>query len=73
MLAVAASDVEPRRGEGLSCLSGGDMALCIARGCIGEEAIFREAGSELRSGGDMAAAADKSYQEWISGCLGIRG
>jgi hypothetical protein len=59
ILAAAAREVEARRGDGLSCLSGGDTALCIARNRMGEEFMFREGGRELRSGGDMPAAADQ--------------
>ena len=56
MLAVAARDVEERRtrGEGeFCCLSGSERAACVDRGWTGEDAMDREGGSELRSGGIM--------------------
>ncbi len=52
--AAAAREVEPRRGDGLSCLSGGATMLWTARDCMGDEAVGdREGGRELRSGGDI--------------------
>ena len=41
------------RGEGVSCRVGGDVAVCIDRGCIGEDDVDPEGGRELRSGGAM--------------------
>ena len=71
-LAAAASELDPSRGEGLSRLSGVEIAVCIERGCAGEVAMIREGGSELRSGGDMAATADKAVGSGNRGSMHTR-
>ena len=41
------------RGEGVSCLFGGEVTVCMARGAMGEDDMDLEGGRELRSGGAM--------------------
>lgn len=53
--AAAAREVLDGRGEGESCRSGEEMAVDMDRVCEGEEAMLREGGKELRSGGAMGA------------------
>lgn len=60
--AAAASDVLEGRGDGESCRSGEDMAVGMDLVCEGEEAMLREGGSELRSGGAIESAAGVLYE-----------
>ncbi len=51
VMAAVAREIDEVRGEGVSCLLGGDVAVCMERGCMGEDDMDREGGRELRSGG----------------------
>jgi hypothetical protein len=53
VMAALARDIEEARGEGVSLRLGGEVAVDIERGCMGEEDIDRDGGRELRSGGAM--------------------
>jgi hypothetical protein len=61
--AAAARDVLEGRGEGESCRSGEEMAVDIDRACGGEEAMLRDGGKELRSGGAIGSADEMIYEE----------
>lgn len=67
--AAAARDVLEGRGEGESCRSGEDMVVDMDRVCAGDEAMLRDGGRELRSGGAMKSADGVIYavqvQEYI--------
>ena len=49
--AAVAKDMEEGRGEGVSCRPGGDVAVWMDLGCMGDEDIDLEGGREFRSGG----------------------
>lgn len=51
--AAVANDIEEARGEGVFCRPGGEVAVWIDRGCMGEEDIDLDGGREFRSGGAM--------------------
>lgn len=60
--AAAASEVPDGRGEGESCRSGEEMAVDMDRVWEGEEAILRDGGRELRSGGAIGSADEMIYE-----------
>jgi hypothetical protein len=51
--AAAARDMDELRGEGVWLRLGGRFAVCIERGCMGEEEVDLDGGREFRSGGAM--------------------
>jgi hypothetical protein len=54
--AAAAREKDELRGEGVWLRLGGMFAVCIERGCIGDDEVDREGGRELRSGGAMVGS-----------------